>query len=118
MDRILIEDLEVRFCVGVPESERSQPQRLLICLDLETDFAAAAASDGLEHTIDYSAVAGRLIVWGEGKSWRLIETLAVEIADWIRSEFGARCVRVRVKKFVVPGTRYVAVEVERPEGRG
>jgi dihydroneopterin aldolase len=114
MDRILIEDLEVCFRVGVTEAERGQPQRLLITVELETDIEAAVAADDLTRTIDYSAVARRLVAWGEGKSWCLIETLASEAAGLVRREFGAQRVRVRVKKFAVPGARYVAVEIERP----
>jgi FolB domain-containing protein len=66
MDRILIEDLEVHFRVGVSEEERARPQRLLITVEMETDVGAAAAADDLQRTIDYSAVASRLIAWGEG----------------------------------------------------
>jgi dihydroneopterin aldolase len=114
MNRILIEDLEVRACVGVSEAERARPQRLLITVEMEADFEAAAASDDLRDTIDYSAVAKRLVDWTEGGRWRLIEKLAVEVADLVRAEFGARRVRVEVKKFVVPATRHVAVQVRRP----
>jgi len=114
MDRILIEDLEVKFCVGVPETERARPQRLLITVEMETDFGAAAAADDLQRTIDYAAVASRLTTWGEGGSWRLIERLAVELAELVCAEFGAQRVRVCVKKFFLPEARYVAVEVVRP----
>lgn len=114
MDRILIEDLEVHFRVGVPEAERSRPQRMLITVEMETDLSAAAAADDLEQTIDYSRVARRLVAWGNGRSWHLIEKLAADVADLVCGEFGAQGARVCVKKFAVPGARYVAVEVRRP----
>lgn len=114
MDTIIINELEVFYRVGVPEAERAQPQRLLLTIEMGSDFAAAARSDELARTIDYYAVAERLLRFGEGRSWRLLETLAVDLAEMIRAEFGARSVSVEVKKFVLPDARYVGVRVERP----
>jgi len=111
---ITIRDLEVFYRVGVPDTERAQPQRLLITVELETSFAAAAASDNLAQTIDYFAVTQRLLRLGDGRSWKLIETLAWEIAELIRREFCAENVRVEVRKFIIPQARYVSVCVTRP----
>ena len=115
-DTITICDLEVFYRVGVPEAERAQPQRLLLTVELERDVTPAAASDNLNATIDYYAVSQRLLRLGEGRSWKLIETLALEIAELLLTEFGPQAVAVEVKKFVVPQARYVSVRVwrERP----
>jgi FolB domain-containing protein len=114
MDTISIHDLEVRYRVGVPEAERAEPQRLLLTVAMEHDFTAAAAGDDLARTVDYFAVSRRLLGFGEGRSWRLIETLAVDIAGVVLLEFGAARVTVEVKKFVLPEARWVAVRVTRP----
>lgn len=116
MDRIIIQDLEVRYRVGVPDAERARPQRLSITVALDHDFRAAAAADDLARTLDYYAVSRRLLTLGKGRSWKLIETLAVEIAELLLEEFGAAAVRVQVKKFILTEARHVAVEVAR--GRG
>lgn len=114
MDTICIEELEVFYRVGVPDEERARPQRLLVTVYLGTDFAGAVAGDDLAGTIDYFAVCQRLLGLGEGRSWRLIETLAVEIADLVLEEFGAPRVTVEIKKFIIPETRHVGVRVTRP----
>lgn len=114
MDTIVIEDLEVRYRVGVPEAERAHPQRLCLTVRLQTNLETAARSDDLNDTVDYYAVTRRLLAFGEGRTWRLIESLAVDIAELLLQEFGVARVRVKVKKFVVTETRFVAVEVERP----
>lgn len=114
MDTILIQDLEVSYHVGVGEVERSQPQRLLLSIAIEHDFTTAAAGDDLTRTIDYFAVSRRLLGFGEGRRWKLIETLAVDVAALVRAEFGAQRVTVEVKKFILPETRCVAVRVTRP----
>ena len=111
MSQISIVDLEVFYHVGVPDAERAQAQRLLLTVDMELDFAASAATDDLAQTIDYDAVARRLQRFGEGRSWRLIEKLAQDIADLVLAEFRADVVAVEVKKFVIPEARYVAVRL-------
>jgi FolB domain-containing protein len=113
MDHIIIRDLEVQYRVGVPEDERATPQRLLLSLDLEADLSRAGVSDDIGHTIDYQAVTRQLLAFGNGRSWRLIEKLAVDIAESILTEFGAKSVEVEVRKFIIPETRYVAVRVSR-----
>ena len=112
-DTITICDLAVSYHVGVPDAERAQPQRLLLTINMTRNFTAAAATDDLRETIDYYAVAQRLLRFGEGRSWRLIETLAVELAELILAEFRPASVSVQVKKFILPEARHVAVTVTR-----
>ncbi len=113
LGKIVICDLEVFFLVGVPDAERAHPQRLLLSVEMAYDFSAAAAGDDLGGTIDYQAVASRLLEFGEGRSWKLIETLATDIAQMILADFKPHSVRVEVKKFVLPRAKYVSVSVER-----
>ena len=111
--KISITDLEVHYCVGVPDEERARHQRLLLTVEMEFDFSKAAKSDSIADTIDYFAVSQRLLKFGDGKSWRLIEKLATDICDMILSEFRPQSVSVEVKKFVIPQARYVSVVVTR-----
>ena len=111
MGKITIFDLEVFYNVGVTEQERAQPQRLLISVEMDFDFAAAAASDRLEKTIDYFEVAQRLLKYGEGRSWKLIEKLANDLTDLIIERFRPQQVTVEVKKFSLPQARYVCANV-------
>lgn len=113
MDLITIVDLEVRYHVGVPDAERAAPQRLLLTVEMRGDFTAAAAGDDLTKTVDYFAVSRRLLTLGEGRSWKLIEKLAVDIAATVLDEFSPESVSVEVKKFILPETRHVSVKVER-----
>ena len=112
-DKISIADLEVFYRVGVPDAERAQPQRLLLTVELESDFTAAAKSDGIADTIDYYAVTQRLLKFGEGREWKLIEKLSSDIADTVLKEFKPQSVFVEVKKFIIPEARYVSVSLLR-----
>jgi dihydroneopterin aldolase len=114
--KICIVDLEVCYRVGVPETERATAQRLLLTVEMEFDFSAAAQSDDLAETINYYAVSQRLLKFGEGRSWKLIEKLAMDIANTILIEFKPAAVMVEVKKFIMPETRYVSVAVTKRGG--
>lgn len=113
MDKIIVKDLEVFYRVGVPDTERSKPQRLLLTVEMGHDLSWAAQSDELRHSIDYHAVSQRLLNFGEGRNWKLIEALATSIADAILAEFKPQSVLVEVKKFAIPAARYVSVKVAR-----
>jgi dihydroneopterin aldolase len=109
MSRIKIVDLEVFYSVGVTDAERAKPQRLLLSLDMTFDFSMAALGDRIGKTIDYFAVSQRLLGYGKERSWKLIEKLAVNIADQVLQEFKPEVVTVEVKKFVIPQAAYVSV---------
>jgi 7,8-dihydroneopterin aldolase/epimerase/oxygenase len=113
MDKIIINELEVFYRIGVPDAERANPQRLLITLEMEHDFRPAVATDDIAKTINYYAVSQRLLKLGENKSWRLLETLAEEIAQIVLKEFGAAMIRVEIKKFIIPEARWVGVRIQR-----
>jgi dihydroneopterin aldolase len=111
VSKISIVDLEVSYRVGVPAAERARPQRLLLTVEMDCDFSAAAGSDDIRDTIDYFAVSQRLLKFGEGRSWKLIEKLAADIADVILAEFKPQSVTVEVKKFPIAQAQYVSVGV-------
>jgi FolB domain-containing protein len=113
MAKITITDLEVFYRVGVPDEERARPQRLLLTVEMECDFSDAARSDSIADTVDYFAVSQRLLSCGEGRSWKLIEKLAADLADLILTEFQPEQVRVEVKKFPLPQARLVSVSLTR-----
>ncbi len=113
MDKIKITDLEVHYQVGVTEEERAKPQRLLLSVEMEHDFTSAISRDNLAETLDYYAIAQRLLRFGEDCHWQLIETLAADVAAMILDEFQAKTVSVEVKKFVIPQAAHVSVMLRR-----
>jgi len=59
-----------------------------------------------------------LLAYGQGRTWRLIEKLAADIAELMLTEFHPRAVTVEVRKFIIPETRYVAVRLRRAREEG
>ncbi len=109
MNEIWIKSLKVQSRVGVSEEERSQPQELEIDLCIQPVAPFPYMNDDVMRTIDYSAVASRVRGLADEGPRHLIETLAAEVARLLVDEFHAVTVTVEVRKFVLPGTDYVAV---------
>ena len=115
MDRIVIKDLEVDAHIGVTESERAQPQRLLITVELERDLAEAGRKDSEAATTRYDVVADMVRKVVAERPHKLVEAVATEIAEMILARKLATGVTVEVKKFSIPRTRYVSVHMHRPQ---
>jgi dihydroneopterin aldolase len=49
--------------------------------------------------------------FGEGRSWKLIEKLASNIADLVLAKYTPDAVMVEVKKFSIPQARFVSVSL-------
>jgi len=93
--RIQIRGLRCQAHVGVPASEQKARQELVIGLDLEYDSRAAAAGDDWPRAVDYQSIADGVVALVEGRSVKLIETLASRIADLVLDD--PRVLRVRVE---------------------
>jgi FolB domain-containing protein len=107
IDRIHIEQLEVHGRVGVADSERAQPQRLSLNVTLWSKIAEL--HDDIANTVNYSAVAESVKDFVGHHDYKLIETLAEEIATHLLAQFNLRKVEVEVRKFVLPDANYVSV---------
>ena len=113
IDRIHIEQLEVQGRVGVPDSERAQPQRLLLNVTLWPK--SPGPRDNIADTVNYSEVAASLKQFVVQRDYRLIETLADETAGHLLARFPLRKVEVEVRKFVLPDADHVSVTAIREQ---
>ena len=112
-DAIYIHELELAARVGVPEEERAKPQRLTLSVTIWPVDGFRELQDQLAKTVNYSAVCRAVREFVSGRSDRLIETLGEEIAEHLLVAFPAQRVRLELRKFIVPGVKYVAVTLER-----
>jgi len=97
-DRILIEGLRVRCVIGVNERERRAKQEVVIDIALHADLSAAGRSDDIADTVDYGAVARRVVERVAGSRFRLVEALAGSVADICLAAVRVTRVDVRVRK--------------------
>lgn len=98
MDRIFIEQLSIHGRHGVLPHEREVEQEFLIDISAQIDLKAAASSDNLADTADYSRFRdiARSVVREE--SFYLIERLADEIARRVMEDTRIEAVSVTVRK--------------------
>ncbi|MDJ0832841.1 MAG: dihydroneopterin aldolase [Gammaproteobacteria bacterium] len=114
MDIVFIRDLQIETVIGVYDWERKIRQVISIDLDMATDIRKSAASDDIEDTLNYKAVAKRLITFVEDSQYQLVETLAEKICDIVLTEFAVPWVRLTLHKpGAVSGSKSVGVMIER-----
>lgn len=118
MDIIYLHDLKIDCVIGIWEWERRTTQTIVLDLDMAVDVRKAAASERIEDTLDYKAVAKRLIAFVGESRFALIETLAERVAELVLEEFKVPWLRLRVnKRGAIRGASDVGVVIER-ERRG
>ncbi len=116
MDIIYLRDLRIETVIGIFDWERHVRQAVSLDLEMAADIRKAAASDSIEDTLDYKAVAKRLIEFVGGSEFQLVETLAERVAQLVREEFGVTWLRLTVnKRGALRGAREVGVVIERGE---
>jgi dihydroneopterin aldolase len=116
MDKIFLDELKIDTIIGIWDWERKIRQTVVVDLEMSADIAKAAATDEVVDTLNYKAVAKRLQAFVGDSSFRLVETLAENIARIIRDEFDVTWVRVKVHKpGAIRGSKDVGVEIERGE---
>jgi len=114
MDTVFINDLRIETIIGIYAWERRVRQTISLDLEMGTDIRRAAETDGIEDTLNYKAVAKRLIAFVEASEYQLVETLAEKIAAIVLSEFTVPWLRLTVHKpGAVRGSRDVGVIIER-----
>ena len=102
MGRIEVNDIKIYAYHGCLHEESVIGGNYLVSVILETDFSAAAESDKLVNTIDYSAVA--FIVQDEMKvRSKLIEHVAYRILNRLKTDLKAvESAEVRLTKIAPP----------------
>lgn len=114
MDIITISDLKISTTIGVYEWEKRIKQTLLISLDMAHDIRQAAATDDVQHALNYAAVAKATEQFCAEHTFQLIETLAEKLAALLKQQFGIDWLRVKVAKpGAVKNARETAVTIER-----
>ena len=83
-------------------------------MELGTDIRPAAATDCLDDTLNYQAVAQRISAFAAASDVQLVETLGEQIAELLRQEFAVSWLRLTLRK---PGAlrdaREVGIIIER-----
>lgn len=98
MDIVYIRDLKIDTIVGIYDWEREVKQTVSLDVEMAHDISKAAATDNIEDTLNYKAVADRLMAFIGDSEFLLVETMAERCAEIIQQEFSVPWLRLRVSK--------------------
>jgi|TARA_B110000977_G_C10808247_1_gene389203 dihydroneopterin aldolase len=116
MDIVYIRDLKIETTIGIYDWEREIKQTVSLDLEMAHDISRAAETDNIEDTLNYKAVAKRLIAFISGSEFLLVEAMAEQCASIVLQEFGVPWLRLRLSKpGAVRGSQDVGVIIERGE---
>ncbi len=114
MDIIYLRGLKIETIIGVFDWERKIKQTVVLDLEMAADIRQAAATDELEDTLNYKAVAKRLIDFVSHSEFKLVETLSERIVEIVLTEFSVPWVRLQLNKpGAVRGAEDVGIIIER-----
>ena len=116
MDKIIIPQIPLRVRVGVTDEERSREQDILIDIELGLDLHPAGTTDDLTQSVDYEVICTTVTSMMRSRFFKLIETIANEVAGMLLEQHNIDEVLVRVRKpdaLRIHGVPYAAVEVFR-----
>ena len=117
MDRVFIENLTVETVIGIFDWEREIRQTVSLDLEMDYDIRRAAQTDAIDDTLDYKAVAKRLIRFIERSEFGLVEALAEHCAQIVLNEFPVERLTLKLSKpGAVRGSSAVGVIIERRRG--
>ena len=107
--------LHVDCIVGIYQHEREQTQAVLVDIEIDYDFAPAAASDAIPDAVDYDDVASSVTALLQTRRFQLIETMVEEAAAMLLERISkAVAVRMEIRKpAAVPAAAYSYVRVAR-----
>jgi len=114
MDLVYIRELQVETIIGIYEWERNVKQLVSLDLEMAIDIKKPAESDHIDDTLNYKAVAKRLINYIESTDFQLVETLAESCAQIVLQEFAVPWLKLRLSKpGAIRGAKDVGIVIER-----
>ena len=115
-DVVCLEQIEVLAHIGVPDEERSKPQRLTFRVVFLPMKQAGELNDDIDKAVNYAEVCEELKRFVQSRCDRLIETLADALAQHLLATFAIRRITIELRKYILPEVEFVSVTVlrERP----
>ena len=108
------EPIVVPLSVNVTEPVGLEPVTVAVNVTLWPKIAEL--HDNIANTVNYSALAECAKEFVNQHDYKLIETLAEEMAAHLLAQFDLRKIELEVRKFVLPDANYVSVTaVREPE---
>jgi len=98
MDKIFINNLRVDTTIGIYQWERCVKQKVNFDIILACDTQEAAKKDTLEDTLDYAQISSAITDFVSHSRFKLIETLAHEVMEFLYHSFTLSGVQLKLSK--------------------
>lgn len=98
MDKLFIHNLKVKALIGLLGWEKRRRQKLILNIEIFSDFSSAIKTDNINSTIDYSKVEKNILNFVKESHFNLIETFAAKLADLIIEKHPVKKVKIEVIK--------------------
>lgn len=111
---VFVRDLELMALIGIYAHEKTDPQRIIVNIDLSVFEGEGPQGDDIGHVVSYEIVVKKVEqIIAEGHI-NLVETLCEKIAAACLRDKRVMAARVRVEKpDIIKNARSVGVEIER-----
>lgn len=113
-DKVFIHELTAFASIGAYDWEHTIKQRLVLNIEMEWDFTLATETDEVQYCLNYAEVSEKVLQFIESKPFKLVETVAHQIADLLQHTYGIQTLRIELHKpKAVAQASSVGVIVER-----
>lgn len=111
---VFVRDLELMALIGIYEHEKTDPQRIIVNIDLSVREGEGPKDDDIGHVVSYEIVVKKVEAIIAAGHINLVETLCEKIAASCLTDKRVMAARVRVEKpDIIKNARSVGVEIER-----
>jgi len=118
VDKIFLSEIKIETTVGIWEWEKRIKQTVIIDIEMSADIKKAAATDDINDTLNYKAVAKSVRKLVEESQFQLVETMAEKISELILTEHDVDWIKVKVNKpGAIRGSKGVGIIIERGKNK-
>jgi dihydroneopterin aldolase len=111
---VFVRDLDLMALIGIYEHEKTDPQRIIVNIDLSVSEGDGPLGDDIGHVVSYEIVVKKVEQIIADGHINLVETLCEKIAASCLKDKRVMAARVRVEKpDIIKNARSVGVEIER-----
>lgn len=112
LQRIFLRNFAIACSIGIHESERARPQRILLNIDLYVEPDGGTEGDDIRRVVDYDFLRDEIFRLVAGRHFNLQETLAREIGAICLARPGVLGARIATEKpDIYPDCEAVGLEM-------
>ena len=111
---IHLKNIKVNTKIGVWAWEKVVSQNITIDMEFAIDTSISSKTDKLSDTKDYSQIVSKIECYIQASDLKLLEALAVNLANKLKEEFSLQWIRLKINKIgIIPNVSEIGITVER-----